>query len=43
VSPPPSRYSANGTTTEYLSFDSNTGPSLPALLEAAAMMQANLR
>lgn len=45
VSPPPSRYSADGATMEYLSFDSKTGPSLPALLEAAsaAMVQANLR
>lgn len=42
ISPPPSRYSANGTT-EYLSFDSRAGPSLPALLEVAcaAMRQAN--
>lgn len=43
VSPPPSRYSGDGPRTEYLSFDSKTGPSLPALLEvaSAAMMHAN--
>ena len=43
ISPPPSRYFTDGGRTEYISFDANTGPSLPALLEvaSAAMMNSN--
>ena len=43
VSPPPSSYFGDVPRTEYLTFNSKTGPSLPALLEvaSAAMMHAN--